>query len=364
MILTKMLTRLLRAAQAPWRRRNPLSQLHGADTMRKILIRERVRTDRTSDPFSVITFTPRRQEQTETLWPRLVGLLGKRLRCTDEMGWLREHQLCVVLPHTTPAGAWTVADGVCIKLPEEILPPLCTVYSYPWKEADRNGWTAGEDVELLDPKTQPVLSLEPLFLKAHPLWKRALDIVCASLGLIFLLPVFAVIILAIKLTSRGPALFCQRRSGRGGKPFTLYKFRTMTADAETRKKALLALNEQDGPAFKLRNDPRVTRLGRFLRKSSLDELPQLWNVLRGDMTLVGPRPLPCEETAACEDWHRRRLDVLPGLTCIWQVRGRGTVAFADWIRMDLEYIRSRSLLQDVKLLVLTVPAVLLRRGAN
>jgi len=114
----------------------------------------------------------------------------------------------------------------------------------------------------------------------------------------------------------------------------------------------------------MKNDPRVTTLGRFLRKTSLDELPQLWNVLRGDMSLVGPRPLPLAETAACEAWQRRRLDVTPGLTCIWQVRGRGRVAFADWVRMDMEYIRKHSPWQDLKLLLLTVPAVLLRRGAH
>jgi lipopolysaccharide/colanic/teichoic acid biosynthesis glycosyltransferase len=170
--------------------------------------------------------------------------------------------------------------------------------------------------------------------------------------------------LAIKLTSRGPVFFKQYRSGHGGKPFALYKFRTMVINAEALKEELLPLNEQDGAAFKMKNDPRVTRLGRILRTTSLDELPQLWNILRGDMTLVGPRPLPCDETAACHGWQRRRLLVRPGLTCIWQVRGRGTVPFVEWIRMDLEYIRAQSLLHDLKLLVLTVPAVLLRRGAH
>ena len=144
----------------------------------------------------------------------------------------------------------------------------------------------------------------------------------------------------------------------------MYKFRSMVVDAEQRKRELLALNEQDGPAFKISADPRVTPLGRFLRTTSIDELPQLINVLKGDMSLVGPRPLPCDESDACRGWQRRRLDVTPGLTCIWQVRGRSQVSFADWCRMDLQYVASRSLLRDVTLIALTLPAVLLRRGAR
>jgi len=138
----------------------------------------------------------------------------------------------------------------------------------------------------------------------------------------------------------------------------------MLANAEAYKAALLAFNEQDGPAFKILEDPRVTSVGRILRRTSLDELPQLWNVLKGDMSLVGPRPLPCEETNACESWHRRRLNVTPGLTCIWQVKGRSLVSFAEWVRMDLQYIRSLSMWQDVKLLLLTVPAVVSQKGAR
>jgi lipopolysaccharide/colanic/teichoic acid biosynthesis glycosyltransferase len=208
------------------------------------------------------------------------------------------------------------------------------------------------------------LGLYQFLVRPLPVWKRALDVTGAAGLLVGLLLVFGAVAAAIKLSSPGPVFFRQRRSGRGGEPFVMYKFRTMIVDAEARKAALLALNEQDGPAFKVRADPRVTAVGRFLRRTSLDELPQLWNVLLGHMSLVGPRPLPCDETRASEMWHRQRLDVTPGLTCIWQVWGRSQVSFADWVRMDVQYIRSQSLVHDLKLLLLTMPAVVGGKGAH
>jgi lipopolysaccharide/colanic/teichoic acid biosynthesis glycosyltransferase len=150
----------------------------------------------------------------------------------------------------------------------------------------------------------------------------------------------------------------------GGKPFIMYKFRTMVMTAERQQEQLMALNEQQGPVFKIRNDPRITRLGRLLRTTSIDELPQLWNVLKGEMSLVGPRPPLEKEVRQYQRWQRQRLDVTPGLTCIWQVQGRSTIAFTEWMRMDLRYVRSRSILRDIGLLLRTVPAVLFRRGAN
>ena len=191
-----------------------------------------------------------------------------------------------------------------------------------------------------------------------------LDFLGALVLLVVAAPIMAIAAMAIRLTSSGPALFKQRRAGLGGRPFVIYKFRTMVTDAEARKRELRKYSEQDGPAFKLTNDPRVTAVGRFLRKTSIDELPQLWNVLKGDMSLVGPRPLPVDEADACLQWQRRRLDVTPGLTCIWQVKGRSTVTFAEWVRMDVEYIRKRTLLHDLSILLQTVPAVLLRKGAR
>jgi lipopolysaccharide/colanic/teichoic acid biosynthesis glycosyltransferase len=206
--------------------------------------------------------------------------------------------------------------------------------------------------------------LRTLVAPPMPLWKRATDVVGAACGLGCLAPVMLVVAGAIKLTCRGPVIFRQVRAGKGGRPFVMLKFRTMCVDAEARQAELRPHSEQDGPAFKLKVDPRVTPLGRFLRKTSLDELPQLWNVLKGDMSLVGPRPLPWREACACDGWQRRRLDVTPGITCIWQVMGRSRVTFAEWMRMDIRYIRTRGVLRDLWLLLTTIPSVLSRRGAS
>jgi lipopolysaccharide/colanic/teichoic acid biosynthesis glycosyltransferase len=168
------------------------------------------------------------------------------------------------------------------------------------------------------------------------------------------------------MSSPGPVFFRQQRSGMSGAPFTLYKFRTMVTNAEQFRHELEAMNEMTGPVFKITNDPRVTPTGKFLRKYSLDELPQLWNVLRGEMSLVGPRPLPVDEVRRFNDLaHRRRLSVKPGLTCLWQISGRNEVKdFRDWVRLDLEYIDNWSLWLDLKILCRTVPVVLVGTGAK
>jgi len=184
--------------------------------------------------------------------------------------------------------------------------------------------------------------------------------------LLIVIPVIPLIAVAIKLTSTGPVFFRQQRSGRNGAPFTLYKFRTMVTNAEQLKHELAAMNEMSGPVFKVTNDPRVTPLGKFLRKYSLDELPQLFNVLRGEMSLVGPRPLPVDEVKRFNDLaHRRRLSVKPGLTCLWQISGRNKITdFKDWVRLDLDYIDNWSLALDLKILFLTIPVVLRGTGAK
>jgi exopolysaccharide biosynthesis polyprenyl glycosylphosphotransferase len=196
--------------------------------------------------------------------------------------------------------------------------------------------------------------------------KQVFDFVAAFVLLLFLTPLFLAVTILIKLTSPGPVLFRQERSGLNGQPFTMLKFRSMVSDAEQLKQELAALNEMDGPVFKISSDPRITSVGRLLRRYSIDELPQLINVLRGEMSLVGPRPLPVDEVQRFDDLaHRRRLSVKPGLTCLWQVSGRNNVKdFRDWVRLDLEYIDNWSLWLDFKILLRTIPVVLLGTGAK
>ncbi|HXO20695.1 MAG TPA: sugar transferase [Thermoanaerobaculia bacterium] len=220
-------------------------------------------------------------------------------------------------------------------------------------------------VEIEELDGMPLLSFattptNPLQLMA----KRVLDVGMAALILLLALPAVAGIALLIKLTSGGNILFRQTRCGLNGRFFTLYKFRTMVEGAEDRRRELLHLNEMNGPVFKLKSDPRVTGFGRFLRKFSLDELPQLWNVLRGDMSLVGPRPPIPEEVARYQRWQRRRLAMKPGLTCLWQISGRNDIDFDRWIQLDLEYIDSWTPMLDLKILLKTIPVVLSGRGAS
>jgi exopolysaccharide biosynthesis polyprenyl glycosylphosphotransferase len=196
--------------------------------------------------------------------------------------------------------------------------------------------------------------------------KQFIDVAGALFLLVALSPIMLGAALIIKLTSPGPVLFRQKRAGLNGRPFTMYKFRSMVSNAEQLKQELAALNEMRGPVFKVTNDPRVTRFGRLLRKYSVDEFPQLFNVLLGQMSLVGPRPLPVEEVNRFDDWaHRRRLSVKPGLTCLWQVGGRNEVRdFEEWVRLDLEYIDHWSLWLDIKILWRTIPVVLRGKGAR
>jgi len=197
-------------------------------------------------------------------------------------------------------------------------------------------------------------------------FKQALDLSVAFLLILLLLPVWLLVPIAIRLSSPGPVLFRQRRCGLNGAPFTMLKFRSMVSNAEQLKQELAALNEMGGPVFKVTNDPRVTKIGRLLRKYSIDEVPQLFNVLRGEMSLVGPRPLPVDEVRRFDDpAHRRRLSVKPGITGEWQAGGRNTISsFEEWVAMDLRYIDNWSLWLDLKIILKTIPAVLFSKGAK
>ena len=195
--------------------------------------------------------------------------------------------------------------------------------------------------------------------------KRVMDLALAIALLLVLSPFFLLIALAVRLTSSGPILYRWPVVGRGGRYFVGYKFRTMIEGADRRKSELLVNNEMRGPVFKMENDPRVTRVGRFLRRFSLDELPQLWSVLKGEMSLVGPRPPLQEEYEQFSDWQKQKLAVKPGITCLWQVSGRNRIRdFDEWVRLDLKYIQEWSLWLDIKIMFKTAIAVISARGAS
>ena len=400
----------------PWRTLCP------AEALPYVLRRERARADRIRSGFCVVLVGLRGGQEDADAVAKLGDLVATRARETDEVAVVGGRFVCAVLPDTPLGGARRFVDAVRASLNGQASRTVFEVLKYPSspQEAAAGGaaqrplslgvraeghgrWSLDDDGDgpsvghgedrgaVPNPtvsggdgsETAPLLSafvghvastplsrsspsgtLDVAFASPLPKWKRSLDVVVAGTALACLSPLLAMIAVAVRLTSGSPVIFRQRRAGLMGKPFDICKFRTMVVDAESRQKDLRHLSEQDGPAFKLTNDPRITRLGCFLRKTSLDELPQLWNVVKGDMSLVGPRPLPCGESAECTGWQRRRLDVTPGITCIWQVKGRSRVSFHEWMRMDVTYVRTRRFLHDVQLLLLTVPAVLLRRGAR
>jgi exopolysaccharide biosynthesis polyprenyl glycosylphosphotransferase len=213
------------------------------------------------------------------------------------------------------------------------------------------------------------INLVPLAVLGRPrgarLGKRAIDVIGAALGLALAAPIMALVALALRLSSRGPIIFTQERCGLGGRTFRFFKFRTMVEGAEDQRAALTHLNEMRGPVFKISRDPRITRLGAILRKTSLDELPQLWNVLRGEMSLVGPRPPMPDEVAFYDARQAQRLAVVPGITGLWQVSGRSTINdFETWLELDLAYVRTWSLWLDVRILARTVVVVISARGAQ
>lgn len=191
--------------------------------------------------------------------------------------------------------------------------------------------------------------------RAYLISKRIIDVLCATIGMILLSPLFLIVALLIKIEDKnGPVIFKQIRIGKDGKEFNMYKFRSMVANAEELKAKLMEQNEATGPVFKIKHDPRVTKVGKFIRKTSIDELPQLFNVLKGEMSLVGPRPPLPEEVAKYTPYERQRISVTPGLTCYWQIGGRSNLSFNEWVDLDIKYIHERSLRVDLKLILKTI----------
>ena len=218
------------------------------------------------------------------------------------------------------------------------------------------------------PQSKSLLKLNVILLafkekKTYEFFKRSFDIVCSFLALVFLSPILLITAVAIKIDDGGPVIFAQTRIGKDGKIFRMYKFRSMCVDAERKIKELQDKNESDGLAFKMEHDPRITRVGRFIRKTSIDELPQLINILIGDMSIVGPRPPLGYEVYYYNEYQMQRLLVKPGLTCYWQCSGRSDVSFDEWMDMDIKYIKERGFWRDIAIILKTVPAVLFSKGA-
>ncbi len=354
-------------------------RLHSVAEMRVALARERARTNRTGHPFSLLVLTWPDSAGRDAGGDALARVLSARLRLTDEFGWLDADRMGVLLPETRSRAAAAVGRAIASAYPAYLPPLTWRIYVHtraahaskgpridppprgPHPDRPASSPERREEARHADARRDGRMA--PLFARPIPRWKRPLDIAGALVGLVVSAPILLASAVLVKLVSPGPAIYRQRRAGLGGMPFTLYKLRTMHPDADARKAELLGANELGWPVFKIARDPRLLPCGRFLRRTSIDELPQLWNVLKGDMSLVGPRPLVIEEADRCVGWQRERLDVKPGLTCTWQVSGRSAIPFPEWARMDIRYARSCSLKEDLTLIVKTVPAVLLRRGA-
>ncbi|WP_195265439.1 sugar transferase [Clostridium sp. 1001275B_160808_H3] len=209
-------------------------------------------------------------------------------------------------------------------------------------------------MERLQVEEQEIIQIERKENTLYEISKRALDVLASFLGLVILSPILIIVAILIKLESKGPAIFAQSRIGLNGEEFKMYKFRSMVQNAEELKEKLAKQNEMSGPMFKMKNDPRVTKVGKFIRKTSIDELPQLLNILKGDMTLVGPRPSLPKEVEKFEPWMLKRLEVKPGLTCYWQVSGRNNIDFEEWMKLDLKYVNDMNFCLDIKLIFKTV----------
>lgn len=342
------------------RRRPGPPQFLGDQAFRFEFACERMRVDRNRSPLSVLMIDLPADSRGGSDFEFLGRTLRQRLRITDTIGLLSDGRVGVLLPDTPESGAWKVADDVCSVYPVGNRRPGCEVFLYPHDETRRRDGKPACEGETVPSGVGTTPEL--LFCTQTPTWKRAIDVAVALTGLVATAPLAGAIAVAVKATSRGPVLYVQEREGLGGRRFQMLKFRTMHADADRHQAALRERSVQDGPAFKMHRDPRTTWVGRLLRVTSLDELPQLWNVLRGEMSLVGPRPLPTAESQGCLPWQRQRLAVAPGMTGLWQVHGRNTVSFDEWMRMDLQYVRRQSPLYDTLLLLRTAPALVLSRG--
>src|SRR3990172_9343952 len=360
---------------------NPLGGIHSSDAFRAVLERERSRSERTGQIFSLVIFGFNSGNGTGTeMLARLGNDITRKIRKSDEVGWYDENRIGTILIGTSAEGAWQFIEIIKKRIVEVEPDLICTVYSYPSPCIHSN--VHGEDTKdqqtpsehkmsfnakansstVLPDNGKSVERLDILFARPIPIWKRLVDFFWALLFMILLSPLFLLIALFIKIVSPGPVFYRQERIGYLGRPFTFWKFRTMHAnnDGTGHKRYLSHLIEGDAPMAKLDDgrDPRIIPFGKFLRYSCLDELPQLINVLRGDMSLVGPRPCLPYEADMYLRWHTRRFDTVPGMTGLWQVSGKNRLTFKEMIRLDIRYSRKMSPGLDAKILLLTGPAIL------
>ena len=351
---------------APWNRKTRWTPLLlNQREFQRALAKERSRVERDGNCFGFIILRLQNLNDVRRQSVQLAKLLHRRLRDSDEKGHLGVGRIGVMLPSTGSVASEYVLEDLLRLARLQGLAIEGEAFVYPDQESPKENSNSdtGAEAGSLEEVVESKISSAPLavMIPAYPSWKRALDITGASIGLLVSSPILLLMAGLIKLTSGGPVIFKQRRTGYLGEKFEIYKLRTMVCNAEELKAALQALNERDGPAFKMKRDPRITTIGRFLRATGLDELPQLLNVLRGEMSLVGPRPLPIDEAAECNSWQRRRMEVKPGITCFWQIAKSRQISFVDWMRLDLQYARSASFKLDIKLITKTFASVFLGR---
>jgi len=388
-----------------------LNRIHSVEEFRVLLERERVRTERTGVKFSLVIINIGNLKDALMTLEGLVNVVMHRVRLTDEIGWFSEQELGVILINTLMKGAWNFATDILQRAKNKALIGSFQVYTYPtqWqmdygddskniqrpdlhRRPDRTLFHGSLQNTLLssDRNREPIriklcnssrLSLgtkdgmEKFLVRRLPRWKRLMDIVGSIIGLLLFSPLMFLVAAFIKLTSPGPILFKQERVGFLGGKFTLFKFRTMYSNNNPdihkkyvenfiKKRANVGKHREQSHIYKIKNDPRVTPVGKLLRKTSLDELPQFINVLRGEMSLVGPRPPIPYEYEQYDIWHKRRAwEVKPGITGLWQIKGRSKTTFDEMARLDLKYLKEWSLWLDLKILIQTPLAVFTGKGA-
>ncbi len=357
------------------RRMGAIGSIRSLEDFRDILERERARAERTGQEFSLVVFDASRQNGTALACLKdLAHALASRVRASDEVGWFSDKSIGVALPATSAEGAWKFADDVSRRTDSSIPSLERTVYTYPtkWIKSGDNPKDAGqlrrsgdrsgtEGSPLMHDGGRSIGALDTVLSRGIPAWKRALDVVGSIVALVLFSPVFLVVAAFIKIVSPGPVFYKQNRVGYLGKTFTFWKFRTMHVDndATGHQNYLSSLIHGDAPMLKLDadRDPRIIPCGRIIRQSCLDELPQLINVLLGDMSLVGPRPCLPYEADEYLAWHARRFDSVPGMTGLWQVNGKNKLTFKQMIRFDIQYARTMSPWLDVRILMRTIPAI-------